>query len=71
MKKNWNNPELKNLGVNSTNEDCGHTDDCTAGDDKGLLIHSCDYCGELFWTHCEEVKHEKICDKNPSKPQLS
>lgn len=71
MKKNWNNPELKNLSVENTQEDCGHIDECTQGDDKGIFFHRCNYCGEWFDNHCDEIEHEKICDKNPCKPPLS
>ena len=55
--KKWNNPELMRLGLENTKD---------KGNERGLIFHICDYCGDWFWTHYDEIKHEATCEKNPS-----
>lgn len=65
MKKQWQQPSLIGMGVEETKEEC------MTLDDKGLLVHTCKWCGKMFLTHDAEVKHEKDCALNPAHKPIN
>lgn len=59
-KHDWKKPEIMELGLKNTKEG--------SVDERGLLIHKCDYCGKIFLSHSAEKNHEKSCIKKPASP---
>ena len=70
MKKEWLNPQMKNLGLESTKEGL----ECESGNGQEKLFwphsHKCKYCGRYFGhnlgSHAMWEYHESICEKNPN-----
>lgn len=60
--KKWEQPTINGLGINKTNDET---------DEKGFINHRCEYCGQKFKHHYQEVEHEATCPKNPANPPLS
>ncbi len=63
VKKNWEMPELMELGLKSTKEDCS----TLKTGEKCFMNHTCQYCGKEFkagsFSHIEYELHVAKCGK--------